>query len=35
MMDGSVRTLDLKKITPLTLKNAIIPDDGGVLGPDW
>ena len=35
MMDGSVRTLDLKKIKPETLKNAIMPDDGNVLGADW
>lgn len=35
MMDGSVRLLDLKKIKPETLKNAICPDDGNVLGADW
>jgi hypothetical protein len=35
MMDGSTRILDLKKIKPETLKNAIMPDDGNVLGPDW
>jgi hypothetical protein len=35
LMDGSVRMLDLKKIKPETLKNAIIPDDGNPLGEDW
>jgi hypothetical protein len=35
MMDGSVRILDLKKIKPETLKNAIMPQDGNELGPDW
>jgi hypothetical protein len=35
MMDGSVKMLDLKKIKPETLKNAITPDDGNVLGADW
>jgi hypothetical protein len=35
MMDGSARVLDLKKILPETLKNAIMPDDGNVLGADW
>ena len=35
MMDGSVRTLDLKKIKPETIKLAIIPDDGMPLGLDW
>jgi hypothetical protein len=35
MMDGSVRVLDLKKIKPQTLKNAIMPDDGNALGADW
>jgi hypothetical protein len=35
MMDGSVRTLDLGKIKPETLKNAIDPADGNVLGSDW
>jgi hypothetical protein len=35
IMDGSVRTLDLKKISATTLKLAIIPDDGMALGPDW
>ncbi len=34
-MDGSVRVLDLKKIKPETLKNAITPDDGNTLGKDW
>jgi hypothetical protein len=35
MMDGSVRVLDLKKIQPQTLKYAIMPADGNVLGRDW
>ncbi len=35
IMDGSVRTLDLKKITATTLKYAIMPDDGNPLGADW
>ena len=34
-MDGSVRTLDLTKIKPETLKNAIDPADGNPLGKDW
>jgi hypothetical protein len=34
-MDGAIRVLNLNKIRPETLKNAIIPDDGNVLGPDW
>jgi hypothetical protein len=35
LVDGSVRTLDLKKLSAETLKNAIDPADGQVLGPDW
>lgn len=35
LCDGSVRTLDLKKLTPKTLKNAITLADGEVLGDDW
>ena len=35
MMDGSTRILDLKKVKPETLKNAIMPDDGNTLGADW
>jgi hypothetical protein len=35
LCDGSVRTLDLKKISADTLKNAISCDDGNVLGADW
>jgi hypothetical protein len=35
MCDGSTRVLDLEKIQPLTLKNAIDPMDGNVLGQDW
>jgi hypothetical protein len=33
--DAAVRLLDLKKISTRTLRNAICPDDGEVLGPDW
>jgi hypothetical protein len=33
--DGSVRTLDLKTITPQTLKAAITIAAGDILGPDW
>jgi len=35
LVDGSVRVLDLKKVSSTTLKNAISPDDGNVLGDDW
>jgi hypothetical protein len=35
IMDGSVRMLDLKKISEKTLKYAIMPDDGMPLGSDW
>jgi hypothetical protein len=35
LADGSVRILDLKKISPRTLKNAITPADGNLLGADW
>lgn len=35
LMDGSVRTLDLKKLTAQTLKNAIVPDDGNPIGTGW
>jgi hypothetical protein len=35
LMDGDVRVLDLNKIKPETLKNAIDPGDGNVLGADW
>ena len=35
MFDGSSRLLDLKKIQAETLKNAIDPADGNVLGKDW
>src|SRR5262249_12022341 len=34
-LDGSPRLLDLTKIRPQTLKNAIDPADGNVLGRDW
>jgi hypothetical protein len=33
--DGAVRTIDLKKISDETLRNAITIADGNVLGPDW
>lgn len=33
--DGSVRTLNLKTLTPETFKNAIMRADGNVLGADW
>src|SRR5262249_20600373 len=35
MCDGSTRVLDLKRISKETLKNAINPSDGNVLGQDW
>ncbi len=35
LCDGSVRTLDLKKIKPATLKAAITFAGGEVLGDDW
>jgi RNA polymerase sigma factor (sigma-70 family) len=35
MCDGSVRRMELKKISQETLRNAIMPNDGNVLGPDW
>jgi hypothetical protein len=35
LCDGSVRVLDLKVISAQTLKWAINPADGMVLGPDW
>ena len=35
MFDGSTRVLDLNKIKAETLKNAIDPADGNVLGNDW
>jgi hypothetical protein len=35
LCDGSVRTLNLKKLTPATLKAAITIAGGEVLGPDW
>jgi hypothetical protein len=33
--DGSVRVLDLKKISAMTLRHAIDPADGFPLGADW
>jgi hypothetical protein len=35
MFDCKTRVLDLKKIRTETLKNAIDPQDGNVLGADW
>jgi hypothetical protein len=35
LFDGSTRELDLKKISAVTLKNAIDPRDGNPLGSDW
>ena len=35
MGDGSVRMIDMKKVSTDTLRNAICPDDGQVLGTDW
>jgi len=35
MCDGAVRALDLKKISAETLKAAITPSGGEVLGKDW
>jgi hypothetical protein len=35
MFDGSTRTLDLGKISKQTLKYAIMPADGNILGADW
>jgi hypothetical protein len=35
LMDGDARVLDLNKIKPETLKNAIDPADGKPLGADW
>ena len=35
LCDGSVRTLDLKKISAKTLKDAINGNDGNPLGEDW
>lgn len=35
MCDGSVRTLNMKKLTERTLRNAITRDDGNILGEDF
>jgi hypothetical protein len=35
MLDGSVRVLDTKKISMATLKAAVTPNGGEILGPDW
>ena len=34
LADGSVRTID-QSISPLTWRNALLPDDGQALGSDW
>jgi hypothetical protein len=35
LCDGSVKQVSAKKISQVTWKNAICPNDGNVLGPDW
>ena len=35
LCDGSVRVLNVKHISAETLKRAICPNDGMVLGDDW
>ena len=35
MCDGSVHIINMDKISPTTLHNAIGPDDGMTLGSDW
>jgi len=35
LCDGTVRTLDLKTLTAITLKSAITIAGGEVLGADW
>jgi hypothetical protein len=35
LCDGSVRSLETKKLTAATLKNAICTDDLQLLGEDW
>jgi len=35
MLDGSVRSLDVTKTSPKTIKAAITVAGGEVLGPDW
>jgi hypothetical protein len=35
MLDGSVRVLDTKKISLATLKAAVTPSGGEILGADW
>ncbi len=35
MCDGSVRVLDTKKISMVTLKAAVTPNGGEILGADW
>jgi type II secretory pathway pseudopilin PulG len=35
LADGSVRVLNAKKLTFITWTNALCPNDGNPLGPDW
>ena len=35
MMDGSVRTVNRRKVSDQTLRLAIMPNDGMPLPPDW
>jgi type II secretory pathway pseudopilin PulG len=35
LADGSVRTINAKKLTFITWTNALCPNDGNPLGPDW
>jgi hypothetical protein len=35
MWDGTVRWIDSRRLTEKTLWNALRPDDGELLGPDW
>jgi hypothetical protein len=35
LCDGSARTLDRKKVSQETFRNAIMPADGNPLGKDW
>jgi len=35
LADGSVQLIDVKKLSPATLKAAITRNAGDQLGPDW
>jgi RNA polymerase sigma factor (sigma-70 family) len=35
LCDGSARTIDRKKVSKETFRNAIMPADGNILGTDW